>query len=554
MLPQRRYFLALVFSVLALSVSPIAAYAADPVECRIILNTPANGQAAINALGNQFDYVATLNRMTSDQLKAALLASPEYYIDKCGRAFFAETTMVAKELPLPMALDSLPNPLTTGNGIGARPFIDPSIIFKLHSNSSSKKILYLNFKGRQITNTSWNANYNHDNAWFANGFSQDSDYSKFNVTEMEVIQSVWQRVADDYAPFDIDVTTQEPTADQINRTDASDKEYGTEVVISSDTVIFNSCKCSGLAYLGAFDLIGKDHIYNQPAWVFTQGVGDNPKYIAEAITHEAGHTFGLSHSGTDSSSYYSGLQGWAPIMGVGFYQPLTQWSKGEYPSANNNEDAYSLMLKHGLTLRNDEDSNTAESARTLKLNDRIGGVITSPSDVDYFAFTVNNTDNYTIKALPATFSPNLDINLRVFDASNMSLISENNPPLKIINNDVADGMSASYTGKFVAQKKYVIAISGSKITVANSSSNYGSVGTYQIQLELGSNQKIEQLPGLTSSVNPGLNTSASKDISTQLITPVLTDGVQGLELPNNIQARASNFIKRLSLHFGILFE
>ena len=554
MLPQRRYSLALVLSLVALFLAPFSANAAEPSECRIILNNPSNGQNAINALGNQFDYVASLNRMTPEQLKTMLLESPEYFIDKCGRAFFAETTMVAKELPLPQALDSLPNPLISGNGIGARPFIDPSIIFKLHSNSSSKKILYLNFKGRQITNTSWNANYNHDNSWFAGGFSQDSDYSKFNVAEMEIIQSVWQRVADDYAPFDIDVTTQEPTSDQINRNDTSDKEYGTEVVISSDTVIFNSCKCSGLAYLGAFDLVGKDHIYNQPAWVFTQGVGDNPKYIAEAITHEAGHTFGLSHAGTDSNSYYAGAQGWAPIMGVGFYQPLTQWSKGEYPSANNNEDAYSLMSKHGLTLRADEDSNSAESARILKLGDPIGGVISSPTDIDYLSFTVSTTGNYTIKALPATFSPNLDINLKIFEASNMALIGESNPPLKIINNDVADGMSASYTGKFVAQKKYLISISGSKITVANSASNYGSVGTYQVQLDLESTQKLDLLPGASSSVNPTLNTSSSKDISVQLVTPVLSDGAQGLLLPNNIQARTSNLVKRLSLLFGLTFE
>lgn len=31
----------------------------------------------------------------------------------------------------------------------------------------------------------------------------------------------------------------------------------------------------------------------------------------------------------------SGANGWAPIMGVGYYQELTQWSKGEYAGANN---------------------------------------------------------------------------------------------------------------------------------------------------------------------------------------------------------------------------
>jgi serralysin len=47
------------------------------------------------------------------------------------------------------------------------------------------------------------------------------------------------------------------------------------------------------------------------------------KYTAEAISHEVGHTLGLSHDGriTPSEGYYaghgSGDTGWAPIMGVG---------------------------------------------------------------------------------------------------------------------------------------------------------------------------------------------------------------------------------------------
>ncbi len=56
------------------------------------------------------------------------------------------------------------------------------------------------------------------------------------------------------------------------------------------------------------------------------------KYVAEAASHEAGHTLGLHHDGTPTSGYYSGRTaaakpGWSSIMGVGYYQNLTQWSE-----------------------------------------------------------------------------------------------------------------------------------------------------------------------------------------------------------------------------------
>ena len=38
----------------------------------------------------------------------------------------------------------------------------------------------------------------------------DGDAATFNDAEREAIQTIWQRVAEDYAPFDVDVTTQDP--------------------------------------------------------------------------------------------------------------------------------------------------------------------------------------------------------------------------------------------------------------------------------------------------------------------------------------------------------
>ncbi len=44
-----------------------------------------------------------------------------------------------------------------------------------------------------------------------------------------------------------------------------------------------------------FDLTS-DHARYQPAWVFPQALGpDDAKFVAEAVSHEVGHAFGLDH-------------------------------------------------------------------------------------------------------------------------------------------------------------------------------------------------------------------------------------------------------------------
>ncbi len=73
------------------------------------------------------------------------------------------------------------------------------------------------------------------------------------------------------------------------------------------------------------------------------------KSCAEAASHEAGHTLGLGHDGANGTQteYYggqgSGNTGWAPIMGVGYDQTVTQWSKGEYANANNTQDDLAII-------------------------------------------------------------------------------------------------------------------------------------------------------------------------------------------------------------------
>jgi hypothetical protein len=88
----------------------------------------------------------------------------------------------------------------------------------------------------------------------------------------------------------------------------------------------------GVSAIGSF-VWGDD----TPAWVFTDNLSGNPSYIAEAATHQIGHTLGLQHQSLYDSygimiSELSGgenniLSNEAPLMGIPFYKTAS-WSSG----------------------------------------------------------------------------------------------------------------------------------------------------------------------------------------------------------------------------------
>src|SRR6476659_8597377 len=110
--------------------------------------------------------------------------------------------------------------------------------------------------------------------------------------------------------MDVDVTTADPGVDAINRPSGLDSRYAPRVVVTysrglcpnGKTLYASVCGggCGGVSYVGVFDQT-PNHDYYQPALVFQNGVGFDQKLIAEAASHEVGHTDGLSHDGNATS-------------------------------------------------------------------------------------------------------------------------------------------------------------------------------------------------------------------------------------------------------------
>ena len=172
-------------------------------------------------------------------------------------------------------------------------------------------------------------------------------------------------------------------------------------------------------------------------------------------------------------------------MGVGYTAPITQWSQGEYPDANNTQDDFAVMQTNGLPTRADDHVGGVGAGTPLTSvgGSLVGsGVIETLQDIDNFSFTQSCTGNTSIVATPAPTSPNLDIKLDVSDGGG-NPIQTVNPASAMVSEDVASGLGAS-TVIALAPGTYNVTIDG---TAAGSPattgySGYGSLGSFNVSV------------------------------------------------------------------------
>ena len=318
-----------------------------------------------------------------------------------------------------------------------------------HSRPAASRKIYLDFNGATVSGTAWNTSAG-VSTWNVKVWSQDTDATTFNDSEQTWMKRVWQRVAEDYAPFDVDVTT-DVAYDPDNYT--GNKDYVGWLLICETTdangVALPHNGSGGVAYVGVFGNSTYSPTY-QPAWVSSTNGGGNEAIIAEAASHEMGHNMGLSHDGTSTLGYYgghgSGDTSWGPIMGTGYNRNVSQWSKGEYYDANQLQDDLQIISGR-VAYRGDDHGGTAGTATPLQVSGGITissttpetdpsnaspankGVIERNTDVDVFSFyTGAGTVQLNVKPWiqPAgTRGGNLDVLLELYDAGG-ALIASNN--------------------------------------------------------------------------------------------------------------------------------
>lgn len=315
--------------------------------------------------------------------------------------------------------------------------------------------LYLDFVGDTTSN--WGSYH----PGTTPAYDTDGDATTFSTTELANINEIWSRVAEKYSPFQVNVTTVDPG--NINNLET------VRVVIGGNGSWYGST-AGGVAYVGSFSnshpTTGKNIVF-----VFSQNLGGgNPRYVAEAAAHEAGHSFGLEHQSvwngsTKVSEYNTGDSLRAPVMGASYNAARGLWWLGRnaLPGGPTQDD---MAVVSGATnnfgYRADDHGNSVGAATPLSpsgANVYGSGIITTTGDVDYFSFTTTpGTVRFTVS--PASFGATLDATLELRDAVGTLLVSADTASL----------------GESLVRS----VAAGSYRVVVKSHGSYGDVGQYSL--------------------------------------------------------------------------
>lgn len=340
--------------------------------------------------------------------------------------------------------------------------------FELHSLEGAPNTIYLDFDGHANTPP----------------YSSDADPA-FSNRDLIWIQQIWQGVVEDFLPFNVDVTTEEP----------ANFDNGVRVAIGgSCTVAPAGCQDNGLPGVWGTDT---------PALVFADYADGAQKYQIEFVSHQLGHTLGLSHDGLanhptfGSLSMYPGVGGWAPIMGLSYVAQVTQWSNGNYDYANNFQDDVAI-LRSTLGTRPDDHGNTRQDA-TLIGPGTYSGVITTRTDVD--TFEVNHSGGALTVRVQGLYQGDLDTKLTIYNKLYPWPVAMENP---------AGSLDSGGTF-YLPAGKYVIEIDGDGKEgsfVAGEwvpqRDDYGSMGGYQLTVSGGA------VPALAASAVDGVFAKKAK--------------------------------------------
>jgi hypothetical protein len=277
----------------------------------------------------------------------------------------------------------------------------------------------------------------------------DSDPDRFTQDEVDRIAEAWRRVAEDFAPFDVDVTTEEPPYTTLSD---GERYYGpttAHALVTNRIDRFGNaaydCSCGGVSYLNHW---GDSHYATNLN--FNSGLTSN----AMTISHETGHMLGLSHDGTSTSGYYgghgSGETSWGPIMGAPFGMSVVTWSRNTYPNANNSQDDY-LYIIDDIPFRSDDHTDSILAAATplevtggtnVVSQNRVNdpemvvlankGIIEDQNDIDLFSMNVQaglislSIEADTMTTFTGSQGADLDIQARLLDAGG-SVLQTSNP-------------------------------------------------------------------------------------------------------------------------------
>jgi hypothetical protein len=351
-----------------------------------------------------------------ESLIEVLDANESAWVTPEGEMFFADAVPLAAAGPGGTSAQSLtagPPPTPSGYTPTGMPIH--------HSRPGAQYKLYLDFDGDFVSSRFWR--FNRTMA----AYTLDGDPTQFNAEEQAVISRVWGRVAEDYAPFEIDVTTERPV--ELQRGHPGEQNVLWSIVTRFASAGFDV----NIFGVSLFSMSYMPFGTETPTFTFFDLFKRDDSALADTASHEAGHMFGLLHDGQSGGEYYvghgTGATSWGPIMGSPFGRNVTQWSLGDYaggtnpPFGNAFQDDVAIIAGK-LGIRADDGADEAPAAAPLALPTR--AIITGPLDVDVFALPNTRGVELTITGFRAGTvddGGNLDVAAEIVDAAGLVVAS-----------------------------------------------------------------------------------------------------------------------------------
>lgn len=288
----------------------------------------------------------------------------------------------------------------------------------------------------------------------------DNDPCSFSKHEQDVIRAVWAIVAEDYAPFNINVTTVEPT----------DATRNLRIAIGGDGLWYKGGEAGGTSHINSFTDDAPNVAYVFPVvkpGLPGAGTTLSAGWIGNAVSHEAGHSFGLRHQSLGAATPLGWIKveeynssktatGGRMIMGALTdsdgkpFQERFVWWRGTDPHGNIQDDmAVLARAENGFGLRADDHAETivgASQMKPVKVTLKTGfdlntnadkfttfglegsGIISTTADRDTFHFETGG-GNVTVvfqsvRAAEVGLPANLRATVRLLDANGATVLEE----------------------------------------------------------------------------------------------------------------------------------
>ncbi len=341
-------------------------------------------------------------------------------------------------------------------------FIAKAQVPVYNSYPSASAVIFLDFDGHNVTGTNWN--------YIPVIQCDPSGVEQSKITE------IFNRVAEDYRPFNINITTDS------TKYWAAPTTKRMRVILTVSSSWYGSA--GGVAFVNSFTWGN-----NTPCFVFTALLGvNNAKNIAEAVAHEAGHTLGLYHQAKYDenciklSDYHSGTGsgeiGWAPIMGVGYYRNFTLWHNGPNSagcSSIQSDLAVITSGSNGVGYRTDDHKSALSQASVVNFGNsnmfNVNGVVEQNTDQDAFKFIIPAAGRFELSAVPynvGTGNSGSDLDLQVTLYNSTQTVLNVYNPGTLLNSVIDTLLNAG---------EYYLRIEGKGNEYA---SEYASLGSYSL--------------------------------------------------------------------------